>query len=433
MRSDGWDTIVVGSGAGGATVARELSRFDKKVLMLESGRHHKWIGNTIAASQYTDKMGLRRSREGLIILRALTTGGSTLIYGACATRPPAWLLHEYGIDLQDEVRKTEAELHISPTPGHLIGSGVRRIMEAANRLGFGWQVFPKFVDYRKCAPDCWSCMLGCRRGAKWTARNYVEEAKKNGCSLQTQCTVESIITKNGKAVGVRGTKSNKVFQVFGKTIVVAAGGLGTPVILRRSGIKGAGEKFFCDPMTMVYGTIRGSGNGYDIPNTAGSLKFHDTEGIFLADFVDPRFVFPMQMLLTGVKYLPRWLEYGHMLGILVKIKDTPGGRIYSNGAFSKPMNQEDLDKMERGISLATQVLVEAGVRKASIMHTRIRGAHPGGSAAIDQVVDRKLETSQKCLFVCDASVLPKSMASPQVLTITSLAKRLARHLRHKLA
>jgi hypothetical protein len=342
-------------------------------------------------------------------------------------------LHEYGIDLQEEGRKTEAELNISPTPGHLIGSGVRRIMGAANRLGFEWQVFPKFVDHRKCVPDCWSCMLGCRRGAKWTARNYVEEAKKNGCSLQTKCTVESIITKNGKAVGVRGTKSNKVFQVLGKTIVVAAGGLGTPVILRRSGIKGVGENFFCDPMTMVYGTIRGRGNGYDIPSTAGSLKFHETEGIFLADFVDPRFVFPLQMLLTSIKYLPRWLEYGHMLGILVKIKDTPGGRIHSNGAFSKPMTREDRNKMDRGISLATQVLVEAGVKRSSIMHTRIRGAHPGGSAAIDQVVDRNLETSKKHLYVCDASVLPKSMASPQVLTITSLAKRLAGHLRQKLA
>jgi hypothetical protein len=216
-------------------------------------------------------------------------------------------------------------------------------------------------------------------------------------------------------------------------IVVAAGGLGTPVLLRRSWIKGAGENFFCDPMTMVYGTIQGSGNGYNIPNTAGSFKFHDREGIFLADFVDPRFVFPLQMLLTGVRYLPRWLKYGHMLGILVKIKDTPGGRIYSNGTFSKPMTREDHNKMARGISLATRVLVEAGAKRSSIMHTRIRGAHPGGTAAIDQVVDRNLETSKKHLYVCDASVLPKSMASPQVLTITSLAKRLARHLRDRLA
>jgi choline dehydrogenase-like flavoprotein len=351
-----------------------------------------------------------------------------MIYGACATRPPAWLQKEYGIDLRDPVRKTEAELNIRPTPEHFVGPGVRRIMEAANRLGFEWKVFPKFVDHRKCVPDCWSCMLGCRRGAKWTARNYIEEATGYGCSLQTRCTAESIIRKNGKAVGIRGKKNHRRFEVFGKTIVIAAGGLGTPVILRRSGIKEAGENLFCDPMVMVYGSSQSRGNGYDIPNTAGSFKFHDRDGIFMADFVDPRFMFPLQMLLKGVKYLPRWFDYGRILGILVKIKDTPGGRIHDGGAFSKPMSREDLKKMDRGVFLATQILSEAGVKRSAIMSTGIRGAHPGGTARIGRVVDGNLETTIKNLFVCDASVLPKSLASPQVLTLVALAKRLAGRL-----
>jgi choline dehydrogenase-like flavoprotein len=43
-------------------------------------------------------------------------------------------------------------------------------------------------------------------------------------------------------------------------------------------------------------------------------------------------------------------------------------------------------------------------------------------------VDPNLETRVKNLFVCDASVLPKPLASPQVLTLVALAKRLAGHL-----
>ncbi len=26
------------------------------------------------------------------------------------------------------------------------------------------------------APECDSCLFGCRRGAKWTARNYMDDA-----------------------------------------------------------------------------------------------------------------------------------------------------------------------------------------------------------------------------------------------------------------
>jgi choline dehydrogenase-like flavoprotein len=422
------DAIVIGSGAGGATVARELTKAGKKVALLERGRNHSWIGNSIAASRYIDRLGMRKSREGLMIVRALTTGGSTLIYGACATRPPEWLSSKYGIDLKDEAKETEEELNIRPTPEHLIGPGVRRVMDAANRLGFQWRVFPKFVDHEKCVPDCSDCILGCRRGAKWTARRFIEEARENGCSLYTEFKASHVITKKGQAAGVCGLWRNRPTEIFAKTVVVAAGGLETPSILQRSGLSEAGQNFFCDPMAFVYGTIDGRKNGHDIPNTAGSFKYHDTEGIFLADHADPRFIFPMQMLIKGVQYLPRCLRYDHTIGILVKIKDSPGGRINGDGTFSKPMTHKDKGKIARGIGLATKILIEAGANPVSIMSTPIRGAHPGGTAAINRVVDRDLETRIRNLYVSDASVLPESMASPQVLTIISLAKRLARHL-----
>ena len=57
-----------------------------------------------------------------------------------------------------------------------------------------------------------------------------------------------------------------------------------------------------------------------------------------------------------------------------------------------------------------------------------RGAHPGGSAAIGEVVDVNLETSIRGLFVCDASVLPKSPGKPPILTILALSKRLAEYI-----
>ena len=41
-----YDVIVVGTGTGGSTVAREMTNRGKKVLMLEAGGRWEWMGNT---------------------------------------------------------------------------------------------------------------------------------------------------------------------------------------------------------------------------------------------------------------------------------------------------------------------------------------------------------------------------------------------------
>jgi len=64
----------------------------------------------------------------------------------------------------------------------------------------------------------------------------------------------------------------------------------------------------------------------------------------------------------------------------------------------------------------------------SIIVTKTRGAHPGGTAAIGDVVNADLETKIKGLFVCDASVFPESAGLPPILTIIALAKRLSKKI-----
>ena len=60
-----------------------------------------------------------------------------------------------------------------------------------------------------------------------------------------------------------------------------------------------------------------------------------------------------------------------------------------------------------------------------------RGAHPGGTAKIGEIVDSNLETEISNLYVCDASVLPISPGKPPILTILALSKRLADYLKNK--
>ncbi len=423
-----WDVVIIGSGAGGSAMARELACAGQKVLLLEQGRDHKWTGNPVAAMQFIDRLGFRMSREGLMIVRALTTGGSTMIYGACATRPPDWMLSEYGIDLGEIAKKIEKTLNVRPTPAHLMGPGVRLISDAARRLGLAWNRFPKFVDFEKCSIRCGNCMTGCPTGAKWTARHLIDQARACNCRIVPGFRVHKVTQARGKVRGVYGKYQGRSVELQAGRVILAAGGLGTPVILQRSGLDYAGQHFFCDPMRFVYGAVDKPKGACDIPNTAGSFQFHDKDGIFLADHTDPALFYPVQIVTGGLRHLPKLLDYRKTIGILVKIKDTPGGRIYADGSFSKPLTRIDHEKLDKGVDIAEKILLEAGVKPSSMVTTAVRGAHPGGSAGIGRVVDTNLETEIKNLYVCDASVLPKSMASPQVLTLLSLARRLAVHL-----
>ena len=70
-----------------------------------------------------------------------------------------------------------------------------------------------------------------------------------------------------------------------------------------------------------------------------------------------------------------------------------------------------------------------GVEPSSITSTPIRGAHPGGTAAIGKVVDKNLETCIKGLFIADASVIPQAPGRPPILTILALAKRLSKNIK----
>ncbi len=60
---------------------------------------------------------------------------------------------------------------------------------------------------------------------------------------------------------------------------------------------------------------------------------------------------------------------------------------------------------------------------SSISSTPIRGAHPGGTAAIGKVVDKNLETSIKGLFIADASVIPQAPGRPPILNHNSPCKK----------
>jgi choline dehydrogenase-like flavoprotein len=423
------DVAVVGTGPGGTTVAREFARKGKSVVMLEKGRDQKWIGNHFAAMTYTSKGGFEYTEEGINIIRGIITGGSTILYCGSAAKPPDWMKSKYGINLDAEVEETEKELKIAPLPNNLRGKASIRVLEAANSLGYNWIPIPKFMDPTRCDFHCGAtCMVGCSCGAKWTAREYMADAQKAGAKLVTSVDIKEVLIQDKTAVGVTGTTPGGIIEVKSKAVVLAAGGIGSPIILQNSGIFEAGRGIFFDPTVMVYGTIKEKGSAYDPPMSVGSYDYHEEEGVMLSHLIDTWMTFPLMMWRKGLPYLWRTLNYGKILGIMVKIKDDMEGLITPDGEVSKPLTTKDRYKMMLGSNVSRRILVKAGADPNSIFTSPVRGTHPGGGARIGTVVDTNQETRIKNLFVSDASVLPEALDRPLVLTIISLSKRLSRFM-----
>ena len=87
-----------------------------------------------------------------------------------------------------------------------------------------------------------------------------------------------------------------------------------------------------------------------------------------------------------------------------------------------------MKRLAEGSAAAGAILAKAGVDPTTITSTVFRGAHPGGTAAIGEVVDKNLQTEIEGLYVGDASVIPWAPGKPPILLILALALRLANHL-----
>jgi choline dehydrogenase-like flavoprotein len=424
-----YDAIVVGSGPGGSTVARELSQAGRKVLILERGKDDQKLGSYLTALRVLD-MG--RSKEGLPMLRASTTGGASVFYSASVAEPPPWLAPKYGIDLSpwlDEIRK---ETWAAVLPEHLIGDASVRTMEAANKLGYDWEPNAKFFDQKRFANGrCCGANehLGCKCGAKWTAREYLKDATVAGAELLTETECEEVIVENGTAVGVRARTGEGDRREFRAPLVIlSAGGLATPLLLQRAGIKEAGEGCFMDPTVVVYGEAPFEGTWADPPVSVVSWEFYDSDGIRLGTIIEPWLTLTMNVLKKSPKYFGMTLNYKKLVGILVKVKDDLSGRVYSDGAVSKQLNDNDNARLTKGIEIGTEVLRALDIPASKIVVGETKGAHPSGTCRIGHVLSNDLETEIKNLYACDASVFPEALDRPTVMTIIGFGKRLAHHL-----
>jgi choline dehydrogenase-like flavoprotein len=427
MQTQKYDFVIVGSGAGGATLARELSRKGRRVLVVERGRHETKVGTLADSLRYYDlhkvtKMP-RTSREGVQLWQAFMAGGSTAVAAGNGTRCLERELAEFGIHLEDELAEVERELDIHPLDEGLLSEGSLVIRQAASELGYNMEPMPKFVDPVKCRRDG-VCTWGCPCGAKWSALEYLQEAQANGAEVLFDIRIDSVTIEHGRARGVVGAGPEGRAMIAADTVILAAGGLGTPLILQQSGIAEAGAGLFADLFIRTYGVTSGPNLVHE-PNMAlVDMEFYADQGFILS----PNAELSRTSRLVSMGPNGFALPTSRLLAIMTKIRDEAVGHVYRDGSVSKPVTDKDREKLEAGARVSRQILIKAGADPRSIVDSKTGGAHPGGTAAIGRIVDTSLRTRVEGLFVCDGSVLPVAPGLPPIVTIVALAKRLAHQL-----
>jgi choline dehydrogenase-like flavoprotein len=365
----------------------------------------------------------RQSEEGVVMWRTIMAGGSTVVSCGNGVRCLEAELRALGVDLADELDETEKELGIRPLAEDLLSPGSRAMREAALRLGYTFDLMPKFIDTPKCMA-CAMCVMGCRPDAKWTALRHLDEAIAAGAEVSYRAKVEEVIVEGGRARGVACHGPGAPPRVLADKVILCAGGLGTPPILQRAGIAGAGEGLFVDMFVNVYAVTNGLNLADEPMMSLVDHEFHESEGFILSPFVNRTKIARFTELGARGSLMPT----RRMIGMMVKIADEPVGCLHPDGRIAKPVTARDRSRLSRGCSVIEQILLETGIRTDSIVRTRVQGAHPGGTAAIGRVVDSDLRTEIAGLFVCDASVLPEAPGLPPIVTIVALAKRLAKAL-----
>lgn len=400
--------VIVGTGAGGGLLARELAKNGKKVVILEKGPYI----DSKDAFNYYDKYA-----PGVDLLSTTCVGGSTAVSMANMVRALDEELHEFGIDLTKEYEYVEQLVGVHELDDSHIGRGTQLFLDAARDLGLDVVKMPKAIREEECI-QCGKCAFGCPVNAKWTAKDFVDEAVEAGAELICEAEVIDIILCNMEACGVKYVKDHEEHLIKTDKIILCAGAIQTPIIMKNMGLTGIGREIFFDPFVTVGGYLK-------------DINFN-TEVQMAALVKGKNFVLSphFSSFIKGNIDNPD-VDDKDILSIMVKTPDECKGYVHTDGFVRKENTIEDIRYLAEGVATAGFILEKAGVDPTTIGSTVYRGAHPGGTVKIGKALDTNLETEIPNLYVCDASVLPISPGKPPILTILALAKRLADYLINK--
>lgn len=417
--------IVVGSGAGGATAARELQgTFD--VTILEAGQEFRPFSPALPTVErlkstrlFFDEretqlafrhMRVQKADGGMVLVTGKGVGGTTTICTGNGLRLDEDL-RALGIDLDSEFDEMYREIPISTEHEQGWHRTTRELFAICQEMDLEPRRTPKMGAYARCV-HCGRCVFGCPHGVKWDSRQFVNQAVDHGATLLTGCKVERVVIDRGRAVGVWARHGYGSEFYPADLVVLAGGGLATPAILQNSGI-GCESRLFVDPVLCVAAHLPGNHQCYEV-----EMPFIVQRDGFI---VSPYFDY-LSFIFNRDWHYPA----GDIVGVMIKLADENVGSVCGK-TVHKSLTANDKQSLAAGVALCQEMLSHLGIQEEHTFLGTLNAGHPGGMLPL---TEREAESFHHDrlppnLYVADASLFPKSLGNPPILTIIAMAKRVS--------
>jgi len=481
------DVCVVGSGAGGAVVARELAEAGLHVVVFEEGRYN----TSRDFDQREVEMYPRLYREqaspatadfSVLVLQGRTLGGSTVPSFCIAARPPAAILDAWqqtglagagSAVMAPYFERVEKALEVKLTLDAEVNANNARFRTGAEALGLRCK--PVWHSRVECV-GCGYCSLGCAYDRKNDAlTRYLPAASRAGALLVPQCAVQMIEVKNGRAVAVGGNLWREdgrriPMRVSARAVVLAAGAVGSPRLWLRNRLpdtnRNVGRHLHLHPQVVVQALFEQRIEGWNgVPQCFVVDQYVRDEPSGGGFWLAPSFAHPV----TAAALAPgfgdehrRWMErYDRLAMTTVFLHDRSEGRVdidtEGRAVVDYHLIDDDRADLLEGMQRAAELLLAAGAVEVALPFTErtvltdvrqplpahgVRASDPFlvsyqphgtlrmGKDARTSVVDPTGEAHEvKGLYVADASLFPTALAAPPQLSVMAFATRVAEKVR----
>lgn len=479
------DVVVVGTGAGGAVVGRELAEAGLAVVFVEEGHYFdrtQFNGRAFPMQQKLYRRGgstFSVGNVGIPIPLGQSVGGSTTVNSGTCYRTPDRILREWQRELGlDELgpeqmgsyfERVEAVLGVEYAKAELMGGNGRVIARGCDALGF-----KAHGPLKRNAPACDGqgvCCFGCPTDAKRSTNvSYIPLALKAGAEVFTACKMTRVIVDGGKARGVVArTEDGHTLTVRARAVVIACGSIMTPLVLGAQGLGSRsgqlGKNLSIHPACGVLAEFdeqilswKGIPQGYSIH------ELHD-EGILYEGASVPLEMTLSMTQLIGPELIRLAESYDHVASFGFMVEDTSRGSVSEIGGqpvIKYWLQEKDVAHIKRGLDVLAQIFFAAGAKRVhmpvagfdvinghddlvKLRRATIRAwdldlsaYHPLGTAAMGtdparSVVgpDHEMHDCES-LYVVDGAAVPTSLGVNPQITIMALATRAAEKIAAKL-
>jgi choline dehydrogenase-like flavoprotein len=471
------DAVIVGSGAGGAMVARTLARAGLEVVVLEEGR--RWTVEEFRTAHPIDRYaGLYRGAGATIALGrpsvalpvGRAVGGTTVVNSGTCFRPPLAVQRrwcdEFGLGIADPDRLAdhlddiERTLRVAPVPLDIMGRNGRLLLDGAESLG--WRAAPIPRNAPGCE-GCCQCAIGCPRNAKFGVHlNALPQACAAGARIISRARVDRVLHRHGRARGVRARRPDgTALDVLADTVVIAAGATETPGLLRRSGIgthPQLGRNLALHPATMLAGRFDDDVVAWHgVLQSAAVHEFHESDGVLIEATSTPPGMGSMVFPGYGAELLG-WLDRAPQVATFgAMVADRGVGSVLSvrgETLVRYNIDRADIAKLLVALEAMGRLMFAAGavevltglpgaptvtslpalqevLRRSNPRSLHLAAFHPTGTAAagadeqLCPVDERGRLRDVDGVWVADASILPTCPEVNPQLSIMAMALAVA--------